>query len=291
MIELGENRYGKAGIRLVKLVREAEGHRVRDLTVAVALEGDFEAAHTRGDNTAVVATDTMKNTVYALAKDHLTGSIEAFGLGLCRHFLAAEQVHRAVVSIDEHHWQPLDLVGGPAPDAFTHAGAPIRTTMLSVDADGESVEAGLRDLTIMRTSGSGFSGFPRDRYTTLRETEDRILATKVSATWRYGDVPAPGDAHAANGDEYDARWERVRRSLLEVFATHPSPSVQASIWLMGRAILERHAEVEQVRMSLPNLHHWLVDLSVFGLTNENEIFVATSEPYGLIEATIRRGEA
>jgi urate oxidase len=285
VIELGENRYGKAGIRLVKVVREPGGHRVRDLTVAVALEGGFEAAHTAGDNSAVVATDTMKNTVYALAKDHLTGSIEEFGLSLCRHFLAAEQVARVTVTLDEHRWRPLDLPTGPAADAFARAGAPTRTAEVSAEAGSETVEAGLRDLTVMKTSGSAFSGFPRDRYTTLRDTEDRILATKVTATWRY----APLAEDADGGRDYDASWERVVDSILEVFAAHHSPSVQASIWLMAEQVLERHADVEEVRMTLPNLHHWLVDLSPFGLTNENEIFVATSEPYGLIEATVRRG--
>lgn len=285
MIELGENRYGKAGIRLVKVVHGPDGHRVRDLTVAVALEGAFDAAHTAGDNSAVVATDTMKNTVYALAKDGLTGSIEDFGLSLCRHFLAVDQVSRATVTLDEHGWQPLDLGGGPAPDAFSRVGAPTRTAEVSAGADGETIEAGVRDLTVMKTSGSAFSGFPRDRYTTLRETEDRILATKITAAWRY--APLQGSSGAGSRD-HDTSWEQILGSILEVFATHQSPSVQASIWLMARAVLERHADVDEVRMTLPNLHHWLVDLSAFGLANENEIFQATTEPYGLIEATVRR---
>lgn len=283
MIELGPNRYGKSGIRLVKVVRGPERHELRDLTVAVALEGEFEAAHTEGDNSAVVATDTMKNTVYAFAHEQLTSSIEAFGLVLARHFTAFEQVEWATVTIREHRWQRLDGATGPSPDAFIRSGEFTRTAEVSLRrADVfTSIEAGIDDLTVMKTSGSSFSGFPRDRYTTLPETDDRILATKVAAVWSY---PEPNDV------DFDAAFDGVRRTLLQTFADHDSPSVQNSIWIMGRAILERHPEVGDVRMTLPNLHHWLVDVAPFGLPNERDIFTPTSEPYGLIEALVRRGE-
>ncbi len=281
MIELGPNRYGKAAIRLVRVWRGEGPHRLRDLTVAIALEGDFAAAHTDGDNALVVATDTMKNTVYAFAKDRLEGSLEAFGRALAEHFVAEPQVDRATVSLREHGWAPIAAAAGPAPDAFLRGEAGTRVATIATDMGGTTVEAGVEDLVVMKTARSGFSGFPRDAYTTLPETDDRIMATKLTAIWRYGapDLATDG-AHAA-----------VQATLLEVFADHDSPSVQTSVWRMAQAILERHAEVEEVRMALPNLHHWLVDLRPFGLENDNEVFLATTEPHGLIEATVRRGES
>ena len=279
MIELGPNRYGKSAIRLVKVIRGPERHQVRDLTVAVTLEGDFGAAHTDGDNSRVVATDTMKNTVYALAPLHLVGPIEAFGRVLAEHFLDAPQVTRSTISIREHHWVPIPTDGGPARDAFLRLGDLTRTAVIGVSRDGPlTVDAGIEDLTVMKTGKSAFAGFPRDPFTTLPDTDDRIMATKVSATWRY----------AASDLDWDAVHDGVVGTLLDVMAEHRSPSVQASIFIVGRAILERHAALEKIRMVLPNLHHWSFDLTPFGQENRAEIFVATTEPYGLIEATVQR---
>ncbi len=280
MIELGANRYGKAAIRLVRVTRDPGGHRVRDLTVAIALEGDFDAAHTDGDNTNVIATDTMKNTAYVFAKDHLDGSIEAYGRALAEHFLAERQVDVATVNVRAHHWGAIDVAGTPAPDAFVRGGEGTRVATVSASLGSVLVEAGVEDLIVMKTGRSAFSGFPRDRYTTLPETEDRLMATRLTAIWRYG----------APDLDFDATFAAVRATLLEVFADHDSASVQESIWIMARAILERHEEISEIRMVLPNLHHWLVDLSPFGLENDREIFTPTTEPHGLIEATVRRGE-
>jgi urate oxidase len=280
MIELSADRYGKAAIRIVRVGRDETPHRVRDLTVAVALEGEFAAAHTDGDNSMVVATDTMKNTAYAFAAEHLTGSIEAYATVLARHFLEFEQVDRASVNVREHAWHPIDVAGAPAPDAFVRSGEGTRVASVSVTHGDVSVEAGIEDVVVMKTTRSAFSGFPRDRYTTLAETDDRLMATKITAIWRYG----PSDI------DYDATWTAVRRTLLEVFADHDSPSVQTSIWIMAKAMLERHEELDEVRMVLPNLHHWTVDLSPFGMTNDKLVYIATTEPHGLIEATVRRGD-
>jgi len=275
MIEVGPNAYGKSAIRLVKVVRSETPHRVRDLTVAIALEGDFDASYSAGDNAGVIATDTMKNTVYALAGEHLTGSIESFGIALGRHFLSEPQVGVARVSIEEHAWRPV----GPSPDAFTRDASSTRTAVVAVGRDAVTVDAGIAGLTVMKTTRSAFEGFPRDRFTTLKETDDRIMATKVTTSWRY----ALGDV------DYDASYDAVRSTFLEVFAEHHSVSVQASIWIIGKAILERHPEIAEISMSLPNLHHWTVDLSPFGIANDREVYVSTTEPHGLIEATIRRG--
>lgn len=280
MIELGANRYGKAAIRIVRVGRDETPHRLRDLTVAVALEGDFTAAHTDGDNANVVATDTMKNTAYAFAAEHLTGAIEAYATTLARHFLDNDQVERATVNVREHAWHPIDVADTPATDAFVRGGEGTRVATVAATRGEVAVEAGVEDLVVMKTTRSAFSGFPRDRYTTLAETDDRLMATKITAIWRYGSPEI----------DFDGTWSAVRNTLLEVFADHDSPSVQTSIWIMARAMLERHEEIDEVRMVLPNLHHWTVDLSAFGMTNDRLVYVATTEPHGLIEATVRRGE-
>lgn len=278
MMELGPNRYGKAAIRLVRVGRDETPHRLRDLTVAVALEGDFTAAHTDGDNAHVIATDTMKNTVYALAAEYLTGSIEAYATVVARHFLDQPQVDRATVSVREHTWHAIDVAGTPAPDAFVKGGEGTRVATVAATRNDVTVEAGVEDLTVMKTTRSAFSGFPRDRFTTLAETDDRLMATKITAIWRYG----------APDVDFDAAWTDVRTTLLARFADHDSPSVQTSIWIMAQAMLARHDEIEEIRMVLPNLHHWTVDLSSFGIDNDRLVYIATTEPHGLIEATVRR---
>ena len=228
----------------------------------------------------MIATDTMKNTAYAFAKDHLGGSIETYGRALAEHFLAEPQVETATVNVRSHQWSPIDVAGRPAPDAFVRGGEGTRMATVIATRGGITVEAGVEDLVVMKTTRSAFTGFPRDRYTTLPETDDRLMATRITAIWRYGSPDL----------DADATFAAVRRTLLEVFADHDSPSVQASIWIMARAILERHEEIEEIRMVLPNLHHWLVDLSPFGLENDREIYTPTTEPHGVIEATVRRGE-
>ena len=279
MTEIGANHYGKESIRLVKVDKRTHRHEVRDLTVDVALAGDFASSYTNGDNSLVIATDTMKNTVYAFAPEHLSGAIEAFGIVLGRHFLASPQVTTATITIGESGWERLLGADGPADDAFRRAGGATRTASVVASESGIVVESGVTDLVVMKTTKSAFTGFPRDRYTTLGEAADRIMATKVTATWR----------HAGSTSDWDASYDGVLATLLEVFADHHSESVQHSIWLMGSAMLERHEEIDEVRMSLPNLHHWVVDLAPFGGANRGEIFVATVDPHGLIEATVRRG--
>jgi urate oxidase len=285
--ELGENRYGKSRIRLVTVRRGPEQHDLRDLTVAIALEGDFEAVHTRGDNAHVIATDTMKNTVYAVARDRLTASPEAFARELARHFAAHDVVTRAIVDVEEYGWSRIPTSAGPAPDAFTRNGDLVRLARVEADDAGVvAVEAGVDGLTVMKTTKSAFSGFDRDRYTTLPEVDDRLMATKLRATWGYrADLAASADF------DFDAAWEGARAALRQSLAEHFSPSVQASIWIMGTAMLDAEPSIDWVRMVLPNLHHWKVDLAPFGLDNPGEVFVSTTEPHGLIDATVRRRAA
>ena len=281
MIELASTRYGKARVHVVRVHRAADGrHVIRDVIVRVALEGDFKAAHTAGDNSLVVATDTMKNTCYVIAKEHLGGALEEYGWALAGHFLRSPQVARSTVWLAEHGWDRLATSAGPAPDAFQRAGGLTRTAVVTATRDTVTVESGVEDLAVMKTARSAFAGFARDGYTSLADTDDRIMATKVSATWRY----EPGR------HDWDPTWERTLATFRDVFAEHHSPSVQASIWIIGKAILEAEPLLVEISMTMPNLHHWTYDLSPFGIDNDREVYVATEEPHGLIEATIRRSE-
>jgi urate oxidase len=278
-IVLGSNNYGKSEVRLVKVKREPGRHELRDVTVDVALEGDFEAAHVGGDNTGLLATDTMRNTVYALAKDHPLEDIEAFGQALATHFLEAGPLTtRARVRLVEHPWERLVVGGAPHEHAFQSGSGGNRTATVASGGGETAIDAGIEDLVVLKTTQSGWEGYLHDRYTTLPETADRILATAVTATWRYGDADVA----------FGATWESVRRVLLETFAGHYSRSVQQTLYLMGEAVLEAHPKIERIHLSLPNKHHLLYDLSRFGMENPNEIFHATTEPYGLIEGTVTR---
>jgi len=279
-IVLGRNNYGKSGVRLVKVVRGPERHELRDLDVAVSLEGDFEAAHTGGDNAKLLATDTMRNTVYALAKDRLTGSVEEFGLVLVEHFLeAGPTVERVRVEFTEFPWSRIVVDGRPHEHSFVRDAGRRRATVEGDASGARGVEAGLGDMLIMKTTRSGWEGFHREEFTTLPETDDRILATIVSATWSYGEQTEL---------DFDGLWVGVRDRLLSTFTDHYSPSMQNTLYRIGRAVLEGFPPVEKIHLSFPNKHHLLYDLGRFGIENEGEIFQATEEPYGLIEGTVER---
>jgi urate oxidase len=281
--ELDANRYGKSRIRLVTVARGDGGeHDLRDLTVDIELEGEFGPAHVAGDNRAVIATDTMKNTAYAFAKDRLTGPPETFGLALARHFGAAPQVTRARVGLRESGWRRIETPAGPAPDAFQRVGPAVRSADVTVTGDAVLVVAGIEDLTVLKTTKSAFVGFERDRYTTLADADERIMATRIAATWAYGQ-PAGDDDF-----DFDGSYARAVERLLSTFALHQSPSVQGSAWILATAILDADPAIDWVRMVMPNLHHWTVDLTAFGMDNRGEVFVATTEPHGVIDATIRR---
>ena len=276
---LSQSGYGKSEIRLVNVSRRSDGHDLRDLTVDVALEGDFDAAYVEGDNTGLLATDTMRNAVYALAKEDPIDDIESFALRLVDHFLAAgPSVTRVRVDIVEHPWARLEVGGRPHEHAFERGSGGSRVATVVGDGGAPQIEAGIDDLLVLKTTGSGWEGFLRDRYTTLSETSDRILATIITARWSYRGPDI----------EFAEAWREVRGTILESFADHYSPSVQFTLHHMGKAVLEACPEVERISFSLPNKHHLLYDLARFGLENENEIFHATSEPYGLIEGTVER---
>jgi urate oxidase len=276
---LGDNSYGKSRVRLFRVTRHGERHDVADLTVDVAFDGRFEAVHLEGDNAAVLPTDTMRNTVYALAKQHPVEPVEGFGRALVEHFLAAStEAEQVRIRIAKHGWARIEAGGEPHPHSFVRASGERRMAWVSGDREAVRYEAGVEEMEVLKTTRSAFEGYVKDEYTTLPETKDRIFATVVSARWGY--EREPGD--------FDAAFDAVRGALLATFAGHDSKSVQQTLFAMGAAALEAVPEVSEVRLSLPNRHHLLFDIGRFGLENPNEVFVPTSEPYGLIEATIVR---
>jgi urate oxidase len=281
-ITLGANQYGKAENRLVTVSRQGSVHEIRDLTVSTALRGDLSDTHLTGDNSKVVATDTQKNTVYAFARQEPVGEPEEFALRLGRHFVGSfEQITGARVLIDEHAWQRISVDGTPHDHSFARSSDEKRTTAVTIDGDQAWVVSGLRDLVVLKSTGSEFHGYPKDRYTTLPEVTDRILATAVTARWRYAHLDV----------DWAKSFAEARQAMLSAFATTHSLSLQQTLYAMGKAILQTRAEIAEVRLSLPNKHHFPVDLSKFGLTNDNEVFYAADRPYGLIEGTVLRDDA
>ncbi|HEX4076321.1 MAG TPA: urate oxidase [Candidatus Acidoferrales bacterium] len=278
-IRLGQNDYGKSRVRLLRVTRREDKHEIKELTLAIRLEGDFETAHTEGDNTKILPTDTMKNTVYALAKKHPMGATETFCGVLIEHFLGRNpQVERAHVQAVEHLWTRISRKGKPDPYSFVRTGEDKRTALVTGTRGATTIRAGVKNLIAMKTTKSAFEGFIRDSYTTLREDSNRILATAIRADWIYG--------HAKL--DFDRTWTDVRRMLLETFAGHDSLSLQHTLYDMGKAVLEQFEAIREIRLSLPNKHYNLVDLSPLGMTNPGEVFLPTDEPHGLIEATLKK---
>jgi urate oxidase len=271
--------YGKSNVRLVRLTRRSDGHDLCDLTVSICFQGDYDDSYVDGDNRDVLPTDTMRNTVYALAAAGVLQDPETFGITLGRHFLDRNpRLHRVRIDLTEHPWARIGVDGRDDGHSFVRGGPEMRSAFVTANRQQTIVEAGIVDLEILKSARSQFVGFMRDEYTTLTETRDRILATSLTTRWHY--------RHA--GIDFGATWRAVRRALLESFARHDSASVQHTLYAMGRAVIERVDEVAGIHLVMPNKHHLPVDLSRFGLENRNEIFVATDEPYGLIEATISR---
>ncbi len=283
-ILMAHNNYGKSSVRLAKVTRHPDRHDFKEITVDIQFEGDFESVHTVGDNRAVLPTDTMKNTVYALAKDHALQSIEEFGISLGEHFLENNaQVSQVTIKLVERPWQRLHFSKKDGetfahPHAFMGAGSERWTSAVTLNRKTISIESGLKNLLILKTTDSGFSDFLKDRFTTLKETDDRILATDLRATWRY----------KSQNVMFESCRQTVRKAIVETFAEHHSLSVQHTLYACGRAALEACSEVAELRLSMPNKHFLPFDLKPFGMDNRNEIFVPTDEPHGLIEATLKR---
>lgn len=291
-IVLGENRYGKAENRVFRVTRHGDTHEVLDLNVSVQLIGDFADTHLTGDNTKVLPTDTQKNTVFALS--HQLGPLEpeAFGIALARHFLQSQaHVTGAEIRIEQFPWQRIVSKGKPHPRAFRREGSHVRVATVRAARDGLKlrtwITSGIEELVLLKTADSAFKGYVRDRFTTLKETDDRIMATEVSARWRWSD----SDPAALESIDWAASHRAAMDALQETFADHYSLSLQQTLYAMGERLLTAQSGIAAVRLSLPNKHHFVVDLSPFGQDNRNEVHIAADRPYGFIEAVVQRDDA
>jgi urate oxidase len=286
-ISLGANQYGKAENRVVRVYRDTPRHELVDLNVSTSLRGDFADAHVSGDQAHVLPTDTQKNTAFAYAKRHGVSSPEDYAVALGRRLLeATPKADSAQIRVERYPWDRIPTGPDGHDHAFVRRGDGTRTTVIRVSGRGEdehvSVVSGLTDLVLLKSTGSEFKGYLKDEYTTLQETDDRIMATSLVARWRYG---------SAEGVDWNAIYDSIRATLLETFASTYSRALQETLYLMGTRVLETHDDVVEIRFSAPNKHHFLVDLEPFGLRNDGEVFIAADRPYGLIEATITRDDA
>ena len=278
-MKLAHHHYGKAKVRLMKVIRDGLRHTLKELEVSVMLQGDFEASYTSADNRLVVPTDTMKNTVNVLAWEKLGAENEEFALVLGKHFLKTyPQVRQVGIGLAERCWDRLTVAGRPHDYSFAQKEAARPTVRAACSRNGSSVESGIEDLLILKTTGSGFEGFAKDKYTTLAETNDRIFATQLRAQWTYDKPPA----------SYSQTNRSILDALLAVFAASYSPSVQATLFQMGEAALKAAPEVSKISLVMPNKHCLRINLAPFGLDNRNELFVPTDEPHGQIEGTVSR---
>ena len=281
MIALAENTYGKSSVRVMKVKRNGPLHTVREWKVEVLLAGDFKTCFTVGDNSAILPTDTMKNTVYSRARESNAECIEDFALELCEFFLARNpQVAHTSINIAGTSWEHALVQGKPHPSTFVRGSSESQTATVACTQGGKpTVTSGLENLVVLKTANSGFEGYLKDSLTTLPETADRLLGTSMRAEWRYKSVAQP----------FEPLRNKLRDTLIEAFAEHDSKSVQHTLYAMAQATLEAVPEILDVELAMPNKHCLLVDLSRFGQTNPNEIFVPTDEPYGNIVARISRG--
>lgn len=278
-MKLLRHSYGKSAVRVLKVTRNGARHSVKELEVSVMLEGEFAASYTENDNSAIVPTDTIKNTIQVLALKHLGEETEEFGIVVADHFVNTySQVGRARVSLREKPWQRMTLDDAAHSHSFSEGGGGIPVAEVIKSVDEASVVSGIENLLVLKTTESGFEGFARDELTTLAETKDRVFATKLEAMWSYGGKPA----------SYAQSNAKIIRAMLDIFAGAYSASVQATLYQMGEAALSVVAEIEQITLTLPNKHYLLTNLSAFGLKNSNELFIPTDEPYGKIEGTVTR---
>ncbi|HEY0698021.1 MAG TPA: urate oxidase [Micromonospora sp.] len=275
---LGPNRYGKAECRLVRVTRDGDRHELVDLNVSTSLSGELGRTHLTGDNTDVLPTDTQKNTVYAFARRYGVASIEEFGLRLAEHFVTEQpMIHQAEVRLEQYPWQRV------GDHSFARSEGEVRSATVTWSAAaGATVTGGLRGLTLLNTTDSEFWGFTKDRYTTLAPTTDRILATAVDASWELNP--------AVDAGRWNPLFAEVRQALVDAFVETYSYSLQQTLFAMGQTVLAAVPEVRQVRLALPNRHHFLVDLAPFGLDNPDQVYFPADRPYGLIEGTVLRDD-
>jgi urate oxidase len=280
MAKLGSNRYGKHRVRLSRITRHEDRHDFNEWSVNVLLGGDFETSFTEADNSKVLPTDTMKNTVYYVARGSKAATIEEFAMELGDYLLTNNaQVSGIKVEIEERAWERMIVDGSAEATTFKLGGPEVHTVRAVRDQGREwSIRSGVDGLTILKTTKSAFTGYIKDKLTTLKPATDRILGTCATVTWDFA-VPT---------QEFAKVRARVVAALLKEFAGHDSLSVQHTLFDMGKAALSAAPEIDRIKLTMPNLHHLLADLSPFGLDNPNHIFVPIDEPHGYIEATVER---
>jgi urate oxidase len=283
---LGQNQYGKAENRVVRITRDGTTHHIKDLNVSVSLSGDMDEVHYSGSNANVLPTDTTKNTVYAFAKEHGIQSAEQFGIHLARHFVTSQEpIHRARIRVEEYAWERIENSGEGA-HSFVRKGQETRLAQITYDGEKWEVVSGLKDLVVMNSTNSEFWGYVKDKYTTLPEAYDRILATEVSSRWRFNWTDDEQEM-----PDWETSYEQVKKHMLQAFAETYSLSLQQTLYAMGACVIDHRHEIDEIRFSLPNKHHFLVDLGPFGLKNDTAdgaVYFAADRPYGLIEATVLR---
>ena len=284
-VRLHSHRYGKSRVRLMRVTRHQTHHDLDEWTIEVLLSGDFAEVFTAGDNTRILTTDTMKNTVYFLAGKSTAGSMEEFAGELIEYLLSRNpQVTGIEVNVHSHLWKRLTVDGQPYPTAFMKGSDERQTAAISRTRDGgSSIRSGFTEMTVLKTAQSGFAGYIKDELTTLPETTDRLFGTSVTAQWQYTHEAL------AEGIDFNKVRHHLRERMIDTFARHDSLSVQQTLYAMAEAALEHTNAIDEVFMRLPNKHNLLVNLARFGLSNNNHIFVPTDEPHGTIEATLRRG--
>ncbi|WP_406498816.1 urate oxidase [Streptomyces sp. NBC_00846] len=294
-VVLGQNQYGKAENRVVRITRDGDTHHIKDLNVSVALSGDMEDVHYSGSNANVLPTDTTKNTVFAFAKEYGIESAEQFGIHLARHFVTSQEpIKVARIRIQEHSWERIAtsdnnsrFIGSDEVNhSFARKGQELRTAQITFDGEKWQIISGLKDLTVMNSTSSEFWGYAKDKYTTLKEAYDRILCTDVSTAWRYN-----WTSDADRMPNWEKSYAQARKHILQAFAETYSLSLQQTLYQMGSRVINSRSEIDEIRFSLPNNHHFLVDLEPFGLKNDTEdgaVYFAADRPYGLIEATVLR---
>ncbi|MFD4501441.1 factor-independent urate hydroxylase [Streptomyces sp. NPDC058457] len=285
---LGQNQYGKAENRVVKITRDGATHHIKDLNVSVSLSGDMDEVHYSGSNANVLPTDTTKNTVFAFAKEHGIESAEQFGIHLARHFVTSQEpIRTARIRIEEYAWERIEASDADQGEhSFVRKGQETRLTQITYDGERWEVISGLKDLVVLNSTNSEFWGYVKDKYTTLPEAYDRILATQVSGRWRFNWTDDEQEM-----PHWEKSYEQTKKHMLQAFAETYSLSLQQTLYQMGSRIIDNRDEIDEVRFSLPNKHHFLVDLEPFGLKNATEdgaVYYAADRPYGLIEATILR---
>ncbi|MEV5612377.1 factor-independent urate hydroxylase [Streptomyces sp. NPDC052225] len=296
---LGQNQYGKAENRVVKITRDGDTHHIKDLNVSVALSGDLDDVHLTGSNANCLPTDTTKNTCFAFAKEHGIESAEQYGIALARHFVDSQpSIHRARIRIEEYSWERIagsdagsNFIGADeVKHSFVRKGQETRLAQITYDGEKFEVLTGLKDLTVMNTTNSEFWGFIKDKYTTLQEDYDRILATSLSTWWRHS-WTGEDDARTP---QWNKSYEQSKKHILQAFVETYSLSLQQTLFQMGSRVINNRSEIDEIRFSAPNKHHFRQDLSAFGLENEAKdgaVYWAADRPYGLIEATILRDGA